>query len=97
MSEVTVVATLEARPGCRDALWELCLGLLEPTRAEAGCIVYEVFSSADHPDRIVFVERWTSEEALEAHLASEHIRAAVSRLPALALGGPDIQRLTRRG
>lgn len=97
MAEVTVIATLEARPGRVEELWALCLGLLEPTRAEPGCIVYEVFSSAEHPSRIVFVERWSSAAALDTHLQSPHITAALERLPELACGGPEIQRLTRRG
>ena len=48
------------------------------TRAEPGCIAYDFFTCTDDPDRLVFVEAWTSKEAHDWHLCQEHTRALIA-------------------
>jgi quinol monooxygenase YgiN len=43
---------------------------------EAGCEQYELFQSFDDPDRVVILERWSSQELLDLHLAAEHAGSA---------------------
>jgi quinol monooxygenase YgiN len=37
------------------------------TAKEPGCLQFEVFRSAVHPEKFVLLEHWESKEALEAH------------------------------
>ncbi|MFB2892611.1 putative quinol monooxygenase [Aerosakkonemataceae cyanobacterium BLCC-F50] len=40
------------------------------------------------------MEKWESQETLDAHLASEHLQNAIAKLPQLIASGPDIRRYT---
>ena len=91
MKNVTVVATFEARPGKEAELKQLLLGLLAPTRQEAGCLNYDLHSAPSHPAKFLFHETWTSQELLDAHLTSPHLAALLPRVGELCVAGPDIQ------
>jgi quinol monooxygenase YgiN len=43
---------------------------------EAGCEQYELFQSLDDPDKLVILERWTSQELLDNHMEAERTRNA---------------------
>lgn len=71
MQEVRVIARAVAREGDTDKLKALLRGLVEPTRAEAGCTFYELFES-NQPGVFYFNELWQSQAHLDAHAASDH-------------------------
>jgi quinol monooxygenase YgiN len=79
MSEVVVVGSFIARPGREDEAVQAFRDLVEPTHREEGCILYALNQGADDPAKLAFIERWASREALEAHLASPHIKAILER------------------
>jgi quinol monooxygenase YgiN len=87
-----VVARMIARPEKVDEVRSVLVGLIAPTRVEAGCLVYELLQNREDSTDFTFVEEWESDEALDAHLASEHLRAARTKLPALLAAEPDIRR-----
>ena len=89
-----VVARVVARPGKVEELRALLQGLVEPTRREPGCVTYELLQNMTEPTDFTFVEEWRSEEELDVHLQSPHVRQARSRLPELAVADPDIRRYT---
>src|SRR5258708_28493259 len=74
---LSVVAQLKARPGKEDDLRRVLLTLIEPTRAEEGCVQYDLHVHATDPSRFVFYENWTSREHLDRHLSSPHLAAAI--------------------
>ena len=53
-----------------------CTTLAEATRAEEGCLAYDLFESGSAPGTFVTVERWTDTAALDAHMATPHVAAA---------------------
>ena len=57
---ITVTATFQARPGKAKELHEALIGLLAPTRKEAGCINYDLHSSPEDPAKFLFHENWAS-------------------------------------
>ena len=75
MSEVVVVVVAQARPGKGDEALAAFADVAVPTHAEPGCTAYALHRAASDPDQIVLVERWASREALDEHLASEHLAA----------------------
>jgi len=89
---IRVVAHLYAKPEKVDELKAMLLGLLEPTRKEAGCIVYELHQNTADPSEFTFIEEWESDAALDAHLQSPHLQAAFPRVPELCASAPDIRR-----
>jgi quinol monooxygenase YgiN len=88
--EIVVVGSLKARPGQEDALDQALAGLVAPTHAEAGCILYALHRGVDDPARFAFVERWESREHLDAHLGSAHVSALLERADELLAEPADI-------
>ncbi|HUR97873.1 MAG TPA: putative quinol monooxygenase [Pyrinomonadaceae bacterium] len=89
-----VVAHLTAKADRIDETREVLLSLVERTRAEQGCIVYELLGNKADPTDFTFVEEWTDEDALSAHLESDHIRNLVSKADDLLAAPSDIRRYT---
>jgi quinol monooxygenase YgiN len=79
MSEIVVVGSFAAVPGKEAEAEEAFRALVAPTHAEDGCVLYALHRGADDPRRLTFIERWESREALDAHLASPHIKAVLER------------------
>lgn len=78
MPDLHVVAVLKAKPGAEDAMQQALTGLVAPTRAEEGCLAYELYESAVEPGTFVTVERWRSQDDLDAHMKTDHIAAAMA-------------------
>jgi quinol monooxygenase YgiN len=72
---VTVIAHIRAKPGQESRVRQVLEKLLVPTRAEAGCINYDLHQSLTDPILFVFYENWKSEADLEAHARSVHIQS----------------------
>ena len=92
---VTVVATFQARPGREADLRAALIGLVGPTRLEAGCLNYDLHQSPDDPAKFMFHENWTSNALLDAHLQSDHIKALLPRVDQLCVAFPEITRWER--
>jgi quinol monooxygenase YgiN len=71
---LAVVAVFRAAPGRLDDLEAELAALVIPTRAERGCLRYELNRATNEPDVLFFVEIWASQGAHEAHLGTPHIR-----------------------
>lgn len=77
--QVTVVATLKAKAGMEATVRDAIQALLAPTRAEAGCINYDLHQSAEDPSVFMLYENWTSKQDLDAHLAMPYLEAFLSK------------------
>ncbi|MBX7142836.1 MAG: antibiotic biosynthesis monooxygenase [Oligoflexia bacterium] len=74
-SNLTVVAIIRARPGLEATVRHELQALIKPTRAEAGCINYDLHESTTEPGLFMFHENWQSEKALQDHLSTPHLKA----------------------
>jgi quinol monooxygenase YgiN len=90
----TILGTVTARPETRDELLALLHAQIAPTRAEAGCIDYDLHVDAADPCVFVFYENWTDRAALEAHLAMPHLRPLLSQMDRLLACPVEIRPLT---
>ena len=66
-----------------DAL-ALSLEHVRRSRSEAGCISHAVHQDAENPARLVFIEEWSDQAALEAHFAVPASREFVRLVGELA-------------
>lgn len=89
---IRVVAHIIALPEKVEELKAVLLAIIEPTKQEAGVISYELLQNQSDPTDFTFVEEWTSNEALDTHLASPHIQNAIAKLDGLLAAPPDIRR-----
>lgn len=83
-SNVKIVAILTARPGKAEALRALLDSMLEPSRAEAGNLRYDLWVDQADPNRFVLDELYRDNAAIAAHRASPHFQGYLSKINALA-------------
>lgn len=86
MSQVQVVATIPVKPDRRDEALAVLGTLIEATRAEEGCVAYDLFESASTPDTFVMVETYADQAATDAHMSSPHLAAAFAAAQDLLAG-----------
>ncbi|MDQ0321404.1 quinol monooxygenase YgiN [Pararhizobium capsulatum DSM 1112] len=72
---IYVIAYLKAHPGKAADVLAAAQPLIAETRAEDGCIYYELYQKPGEPETLVFVENWSSRVALQAHFETAHIAA----------------------
>jgi quinol monooxygenase YgiN len=88
---ITVVATFQAKPGKENELRAALIGLLAPTRREAGCVNYDLHSSPEDPAKFLFYENWTGKVALDAHMQTLHVQKLLPRVNELCVAFPEIK------
>jgi quinol monooxygenase YgiN len=76
---LTAVTFVQGQPGKGDEVKRELLSLTAPTRAEPGAIAYDLYQSADRPDRFMRLEVWRDAQALEDHKNTPHLRASFER------------------
>jgi len=91
---VVVVATATARPGQEAALEEALRHAAGPTRAQPGCVDFELYRRSDDLATMVAIEQWASEEDHGRHLLGEHVKTLVARFEDILSGPPDIVPMT---
>ena len=69
---LTLIATLTARPGHAEAVEAGLRQLVPPSKAEAGCLQYNLHRHQEHPNRFIMVEQWQDAAALSAHQQTAH-------------------------
>lgn len=75
MSHFTLVASITANPDKIDLVKSGLTGLIEPTRAEKGCIQYDLHQDRENPAHFLFFEIWETRELWLDHTNSEHVQA----------------------
>lgn len=85
-----VIAHIRARRPHVEQVREILTGFVAPTRAEDGCIVYDLLQRLDDPAHFTFVEEWSGEPALDAHSKSPHLTEGRARLADLLEGPAEI-------
>jgi len=91
---IKVVAHVTAKPDTIDQTRELLMGLILPTRLEEGCITYQLFQNENDPTDFTFIEEWTTNEALDVHLQTDHLKKVAERGSELFAAPSDIRRYT---
>ncbi|QQZ58979.1 antibiotic biosynthesis monooxygenase [Paenibacillus sonchi] len=72
MTVITICAILKAKSGKEEQLLGELLKLIEPSRAEKGCIQYKLHQSIEEKGTFVFYEIWADEYAINEHVNTEH-------------------------
>ena len=88
--EIIIAGTVDVDPAQRDAALEAARPLLEPTRAQPGCIAYMWTAEPAVPGRILVYERWAGTDELAAHLAGPWYRDMFETIGRYGLRGADV-------
>jgi quinol monooxygenase YgiN len=71
---VTLIVALRARPGQEVALEKELRALVAPTRAERGCLAYDLHVSSGQPGLFLLREIWASLKHHGRHWETEHMQ-----------------------
>jgi quinol monooxygenase YgiN len=74
-----VTAVNKAAEGKADELKKELLTTTAPTRLEPGCIVFNLYQSAEDPHVFLRFEIWTDEESLARHGEMPYVKASQAR------------------
>ena len=92
---VKLIAHLHTKPAQADAVAAALLELAGPSRAEAGCLMYDVCRSKADRNKLLVLEEWESQAVLDAHMATPHFKAFVERIGSALAGEPELEFLER--
>ena len=71
--KLTIVAKILAKPEKRDLVKSELLKLIAPTKAEKGCINYDLHQDNENKNLFLFYENWDSRNLWQAHMNNTHI------------------------
>jgi quinol monooxygenase YgiN len=74
---VRLVITFTAAPGKGHELTQALRSRCEEVVKEPGCEQFEAFRSVVNPDRVILLERWRDQNALDVHAAENAKRAPI--------------------
>ena len=73
--QLTITASILAKPEKREFVRQALLNLIPPTLKEEGCLNYDLHQDNENPDRFFFYENWESRALWLNHNDSDHIAA----------------------
>lgn len=74
MSKLTIVAHVTAKSDQSDFIKAELLKLIDITRAEKGCINYDLHQDNNNPAHFLFYENWESRELWQTHMNNKHLK-----------------------
>jgi quinol monooxygenase YgiN len=84
---VVVVATILPLPEHRAAVIDAIKETIEQVHAEDGC---ELYTLNEAPDRLVMVEKWASQQALDTHAKGPNLAALGPKLAGKVTAAPEV-------
>ncbi|SMP35461.1 Quinol monooxygenase YgiN [Roseibium denhamense] len=75
MTKLTIVANIHAKEDKIDLVKAELLKLLSITRAEKGCINYDLHQDNENPAHFMFYENWESRALWQDHMNAPHLSA----------------------
>jgi quinol monooxygenase YgiN len=75
MSKLIIVANIKAKSDKIDFVKAELEKLIPITRAEEGCINYDLHQDNENPAHFLFYENWESRELWQTHMANDHLAA----------------------
>lgn len=89
---IGVVAKLSVAEGKNAEFEDVAKDLMAKVKAnEAGCLTYQLYKSKADGQSYIFMEQYSSDEALKSHGQTEYFKAAGPKLGACLAGRPDVE------
>ena len=70
---LTIVAKILAKAEHRELVKRELIKLIDTTKAEAGCINYDLHQDQDNENLFLFYENWTSRALWQQHMNNAHL------------------------
>lgn len=73
MQTLTIIAHIYAKSDQVQWVQSQLIKLIDLTRAEEGCLQYDLHQDNEKPAHFLFFERWVSRELWQQHMKSQHV------------------------
>lgn len=93
----TLAISLKVKDGTAEKFEAAFARAIEATRKEKGALAYDLNRDPKAAGRYLVYERWKTLADLEAHLASEHLKALGGVLGEVLDGSPEVRVLVPAG
>lgn len=70
--EITKKVVFIAKNESVQELKDLLITMIKASRAEPGCLLYNIYQLTEKPTEFTVVETWENQECLNAHGQSDH-------------------------
>lgn len=87
---VTVIAKSYLTEENRDVLLKMAEDLIEITRKQEGCILYDAYIDINDPTVMIMFEQWTEQKYLDKHTNSEYYADIVSKSMKYITRAPEV-------
>ena len=74
MANLTIVANIKSKADQVDLVRSELEKLIDVTRAEKGCVQYDLHQDNDDPSHFLFFENWQSREQWQTHMSAPHLK-----------------------
>ena len=71
--KLTIIAKILAKEEKRELVKNELLKLIDITRAEEGCINYDLHQDNENPNLFLFFENWTNRDLWQIHMNNAHL------------------------
>lgn len=75
---IRLIITMTAAPGRADELGDALKARCEEVVGEPGCEQFEIFQSLVDPDKLLLLEQWKDQDALDVHAQVNETRTRFS-------------------
>jgi quinol monooxygenase YgiN len=75
---LTIVADFMVNPDKVEFVQSELRKLLVPTRAEEGCLLYELHGDNTKPNHFLMYETWSTRDLWQSHMGSDHLKSFIS-------------------
>ena len=89
---ILIAGSMNVKPESIDAFMATAVELMRATHQEAGCIAYSFSRDPLDDTKVHIFEKWESEDALAAHMGTEHMAAFIGKLGDLGITGSDMKK-----
>lgn len=72
--KLTIIGQIYAKSDQIDLVKSELEKLIDITRAEAGCVQYDLHQDNDNPAHFLFYENWDSRELWQTHMNNQHLK-----------------------
>lgn len=86
MSNLIVIAKIEAKKEKLNFVKEEVIKLIEPTRKEDGCLQYDLHQDNQDKAIFIFVETWVNQALWQKHMESSHLQSFIEKTDGYLVG-----------
>ena len=78
MAKLIIIANIKTKADKVELVKAELLKLIDVTRAEEGCINYDLHQDNENPGHFLFYEKWESRELWQKHMGNKHLAEYVA-------------------